>query len=483
MKYCILINSDIITKLLDNGGSPYQTDNDNLTSLFYLLKNYNYEPIEKIKATYENFSFYTEQYKQYIIDEFINMINKIMPSSDGKFKCILNNFNEYLYKEVHQLIVTNNRYGSNEFVYLKLSFNISTYLVLHYLSQFILDNNNTNYLCNNIENLHIYKELNTLVAAELLNIKLIEYEQYNIEEKTTFGDYKKDITEKITNVKENINRLVNIFDSNKEEYKKSDIKCDPTIELIDEYNSIADTLKVNDNLYGHIKLLKAWETLFDKTDFINNNNINLIKILLDQQENITDYKKLKEISEKLPNILYVCENYFTTLKYTEINRTAKFIKDMLNHVAKIVFGTSIILLVRRILFTFFSKMESHEIVDIQNKIETILTDTNFINILEKETLPELVTLASNIYINKTDEMNSDNKSSKQILQKLFGLLKNSSITLPDDVLNTFDKHVVEYLDSFIIKTIDMWHVNAENIFIYFINNYRCLKTLLCVMVT
>ena len=154
---------------------------------------------------------------------------------------------------------------------------------------------------------------------------------------------------------------------------------------------------------------------------------------------------------------------------------------MLNHVAKIVFGTSIILLVRRILFTFFNKMESQTINDIQTKINTILTDTDFITILENETLPELVTLASNIYINKTDEMNSDKKSSRQILQKLFGLLKNSSIILPDEVLNKFDKHVVEYLDSFIIRTIEMWHVNAENIFIYFINNYRCLKTLLCVI--
>jgi hypothetical protein len=76
-------------------------------------------------------------------------------------------------------------------------------------------------------------------------------------------------------------------------------------------------------------------------------------------------------------------------------------------------------------------------------------------------------------------MNSGNKSSRQILQKLFAPLKNSSITLPDEVLNKFDKQVVEYLDLFIIRTIEMWHVNAENIFKYFINNYRCLKTLLC----
>jgi hypothetical protein len=480
MKYCILINSDIIEKLLDNGGSPYHTDNDNLTSLFYLLKNYNYEPIEKIKATYKNFSFYTEQYKQYIIEELTNIINKIIPSTptaSGKYQlnCILNNFNEYLYNDIHQLIVTNNRYGSNEFVYLKLSFNISTYLVLHYLTH-IISPNMVNYLCTNIKDMNIHNDLNTLIVSELLETRNKLLIHYNTLKEASFGDYKIEIEKEI----EIINGQITILEQFVLRPKYyNNISCVSNNNILTDYDSIADTLK--DELYGHIKLLKVWKTLFDKTDFINNNNINLIKILLDQQGNITDYEKLKEISDKLPNILYVCENYFTTLKYTEINKTAKFIKDMLNHVAKIVFGTSIILLVRRILFTFFSKMESHEIVDIQNKIETILTDTNFITILEDETLPELVTLASNIYINKTDEMNIDNKSSKQILQKLFGLLKNSSITLPDEILNKFDKHVVEYLDSFIIKTIDMWHVNAENIFKYFINNYRCLKTLLCVM--
>jgi hypothetical protein len=219
--------------------------------------------------------------------------------------------------------------------------------------------------------------------------------------------------------------------------------------------------------------------------WINNDNIYIIKILLEQQKKIDNRDELKKISDELPNILYVCEKYFTTLKYTQINETAEFIKGMLNYVAKIVFGTSIILLVRRILFTYFNTIEileddfNKKMDKIQDKIKTILEETQFIKILEEETLPELVTLASNIYIDKTDEMNSDNKSSRQILQKLLALLKESSITLPDEILNIFNKQVVEYLDSFIIKTIEMWHVNAENIFKYFINNYRCLKTLLC----
>jgi hypothetical protein len=131
--------------------------------------------------------------------------------------------------------------------------------------------------------------------------------------------------------------------------------------------------------------------------WINNNNIYIIQILLEQQKNITDLAKLKDISDKLPNILYVCEKYFTTLKYTEINTTAKFIKDMLDYVAKIVFGTSIILLVRRILFTYFNTIEILEddfdtkMKNIQDKIESIFTETQFITTLEDEILPELVT--------------------------------------------------------------------------------------------
>jgi hypothetical protein len=337
-----------------------------------------------------------------------------------------------------------------------------------------------NYLCTNIKDMNIHDDLNTLIVSELLETRNKLLIHYNTLKEASFGDYKIEIENEIEIINGQITILERFVLTPK---YYNNISCVSNNNILTDYDSIADTLK--DELYGHIKLLKAWEILFDKTDFINNNNINLINILLDQQGNITNYEKLKEISDKLPNILYVCENYFTTLKYTEINRTAKFIKDMLNYVAKIVFGTSIILLVRRILFTYFNTIEILEddfntkMKHIQDKIERIFTETQFITTLENETLPELVTIASNIYTNKTDEMNSDKKSSRQILQILFASLKNSSITLPDEVLNKFDKQVVEYLDLFIIRTIEMWHVNAENIFKYFINNYRCLKTLLC----
>ena len=92
-----------------------------------------------------------------------------------------------------------------------------------------------------------------------------------------------------------------------------------------------------------------------------------------------------------------------------------------------------------------------------------------------------MTLASNIYENKDDEMKYEMNSSRQVLLNLFAYLKNGDITLSEEILNIFDKQVVEYLDTFIVKTIEMWHVNAENIFKYFINNYRCLATLICLI--
>jgi len=512
MKYCIMINSDIVNELLVRGGTPTQINNENITSLYYLLKNYNYSPLEIIMNKYKEFKLYLdiEPYKQYITEELRNIINKINPPMSGitslhfdspvvvpkqTLNCILNNFNEYLYGEVHQLIISNNRFGNNEFEYLKLSFNISTYLVIHYLSNIISNESAVdNYFYTAIGDLKIYKNLSKLVAFELCKTKKDTFKYYEGQKDLVIGIYKTDIEKEMKQLETDIAFIESFAESRIYYYQTKNFSNSQSMGMIEEYKIFADELKQgnwvgsNDTYYGHIKLLKAWKTLFDcavnSKNWTENNNIYIIKILLDQQKKIDNRDELKKISDELPNILYVCEKYFTTLKYTEINTTAKFIKDMLNYVAKIVFGTSIILLVRRILFTYFNTIEILEddfntkMKTIQAKIERIFTDTQFITTLENETLPELVTIASNIYTNKTDEMNSGNKS-RQILQKLFAPFKNSSITLPDEVLNKFDKQVVEYLDLFIIRTIEMWHVNAENIFKYFINNYRCLKTLLC----
>jgi hypothetical protein len=159
---------------------------------------------------------------------------------------------------------------------------------------------------------------------------------------------------------------------------------------------------------------------------------------------------------------------------------------MLTYVATITFETSIFLLVKRILFTYFTEIFPDP-NKINNTIKYILkvkinkSGDSFMKTLVGKTIPDLVTLASNIYKNKQDETTYETNTSRQILLNLFEHLKEGEITLSEEILNTFDRQVVEYLDTFIVKTIEMWHVNAENIFKYFINNYRCLATLICLI--
>jgi ribosomal protein L30E len=159
---------------------------------------------------------------------------------------------------------------------------------------------------------------------------------------------------------------------------------------------------------------------------------------------------------------------------------------MLTYVATITFETSIFLLVKSILFQYFT-----EILDNSKKINKVIKyilkekkDTSgktFMQTLIEQTIPDLVIIASNIYTDKKDEIQYETNTSRLILLNLFAHLKEGEITLSEEILNIFDKSVVEYLDTFIVKTIEMWHVNAENIFKYFINNYRCLATLICLI--
>ena len=91
---------------------------------------------------------------------------------------------------------------------------------------------------------------------------------------------------------------------------------------------------------------------------------------------------------------------------------------------------------------------------------------------------ELVKSASEIFDNKFDEQGYTTRPPRDIFIDFFQLFESSPIKLPNEIMNIFMKDVVSYFDTFTTKTIILWQVNAENIFKYFINNYRCTKTLL-----
>ena len=500
IKNGITIKPNIIELLINEGGIPYNLNMENLTPIDYLLKNYQIETIKKLYEILKTnkINYNSKNSIKYIFDELNNILGKIIQPESIQLKSILLNFHQYLYEDIHQLILANTQYGNNEFIFIPLSFNISTYLILHYLKINIETEKQFIYLYTKIGDLHIYKDINAFIADEILIKKedlLKKYEEYFNSIKDTLQNTDKNkLGQMIVRIKGEISYLKTIINYNNKICKSHNILCcNNASKLISAYQHKSLD---KDNIFGKIKSLKLWEKFFDSStiNFTGNDDMKLIHIIIEQMkemEQLKDYEKLdsaklkilNDISNKLKKISTIAENYFTKSKFTDDNETALFIKDMLNYVAEITFKTSIILLVRRILFTYFSKIYINDNTNISDSILIILTEQNvsgetFIDILVRKTIPDLVILASNIYKNKQDELSNESKTSREILLNLFEQLKNKSITLSEEILNTFNKQVVEYLDTFIVKTIEMWHVNAENIFKYFINNYRCLTTLI-----
>ena len=504
IKNGITIKSKIIKLLIDGGGNPYHLNMENSTPIDYLLKNYQIETITELYSILQErgINYNSENSIKYIMGELNNMLGKIIFNVETiELKSILSNFHMYLYEDIHQLIMANNHYGNNEFISIPISFNISTYLTLHYLKS-TLDTDDTNlYLYTQMNELKIPKKTNILIAQDVLSKK----------------------QELLTNLQNYLSKLQKITSpSNLEEAQKTqlindilliqnDIKSITSIlSYIDIFNNQEIKYNTHDNLinayedytYGNtksLKSLKVWDTFFnisDKTiNITNNTDMDLINLIIQQIQEINNLDKLKIISDKLKKISTVGEEYFLKPKFTKDNNTTLFIKEMLIYVATITFEPSIYLLVKHILFKHFSQMYK-ETDKINNTIRYILeiktdkSNETFINTL-KNTIKNLVILASNIYEDKKEEMNYEMNSSRQILLNLFAHLKSENsitpsstilnITLSEEILNIFDRKVVEYLDTFIVKTIEMWHVNAENIFKYFINNYRCLATLICLI--
>lgn len=524
-KYGIIINTKIIKLLLEKRGFIHHLNMDNLTPLYSLLKNYNYEPIKVLKNLGIDFRDFegVSPYK-FIKEDLSNNLNKILNNINNKptTRDILNNFDNYLYNDVKLLISSNEVFGNNILSYLPLSFNMSTYLTLQYLVENLINTDNEysfddvtelfnfmNIDINDInknflgETLNAYKIPNSfelLIADELLkekekDLKLLEDEQTILDDnikklwvlnpplakkmkKTT--NYKK-IDEDIKLISDNITEInkfkntvrLNIINNVKSnEYK-----------IISRYNKINKTVKHNS------LIMKAWEKVLNLEYSNKNYNLGLIQLLIKQKDlignlNISNLEQLKKMSKGLNKLAQIGEDYFNKPKLTEQNKVAHFIRDMLEYISELTIATSLELIMRRILFTYFSNISTTDSIDeINSSIDYILEtpfgyNKSIIETLKADIAPELAKNASEIFDNRSDEQGYNNRPVREILLNLFKRLDAYPMKLSPEILSVFDKQVVSYFDTFISKSIMLWQINAENIFKYFINNYRCIQTLI-----
>jgi hypothetical protein len=226
-----------------------------------------------------------------------------------------------------------------------------------------------------------------------------------------------------------------------------------------------------------------WENLF-KEKLNKNYNLLLIDILIKQKKLVPS--ELEIINKGLKHISKLCEDYFNE------KQELKFIKEILVYLTQIIICNGIEYIMRKILYEYFLLTStSNNFNDINIYINSIFTtdvntdlETNTgqktIEYLLKEDLPERLVRASVKLFEEEEPAKTYNQdeSVRDILIELFDNLDIFGDYLPDNIKNIFRTNVVLYFESFTSRTILLWLINIENIFKFFINNYRLTDILL-----
>ncbi len=537
-KYGVSVNANIINKLLEHQSSPYIVNSEGASPIYPIIKNYNYILIEKLKKLGLDFRYFDgESPIKFIEKENNNNLDKILGLyKEGDNICnLFCNIDNYLYNDIKSLIISNDVYGNNVLLNLPESFNLSTYLTLQFLSEYLLNTNtkftindlieilkikniniddiNKNYLGENLALLNVPSDINNLISEEIVNEKKKErtelLKEFDLLDKTI-----NHLQQDPTNVKnmalankirnsENYTSLNNSIQSLLAQINNVDaINSVIPVTYLPSHNVVEDDimkryLSLNNVAQQPGLIMSAWVKLFNKPiNQPNQQNYNLIPIyLLEKQKelinnfNPNNLSELELIEKSMEHLSSISEYYFKKSKYTDDNNVLKFIKSMLYYNTQLVIGHGIELMIRRILLTYLTNaLPNFDLIDINNRIKFILEEeligqtdkdgnsTTLLKLLYDEICPNLVLNSVDIYSNKSEEQAHNPQSIKEILLNYFQLFENSPIKLPDEIKVIFKKDVTNYFDTFVSQTILLWYVNSENIFKFFINNFRCLET-------
>jgi len=349
---------------------------------------------------------------------------------DNNYKENFEHFIKIQYKEIEEIILSNETFGNNILIYLKESFYIAFYLINEYITDYLLrfdddyksknlielqkiigyditDIKNKNYLNDNCSKLDVYQENNISnyddIIKELqkklykntnrinrLQKELNEYNDLNNTLSSTTKINTDDIhvkinecnititkiEEKITKINTKINMPSKISKSDKSKTK-----------IINTYK---DFFLSNHEYHSYLKL---WKNLFNDNDLLKKSyNLSIFKILnLDHDQ----YKDPINIYYK--HISKLADEYFNCVKLTDCNKRQEYIYDVLFHLTQSVICSSIEIFLRKILFQYFIE-EFNNDTDTENiiniKINYILkNELNMkqqINAEQPEYLPVIV---------------------------------------------------------------------------------------------
>jgi hypothetical protein len=364
-------------------------------------------------------------------------MNRVLQNTDT-LSNIFNSIDNNLYQTIKYKIINNETNKNNIIIYLTESLHLSSYLMIQYLSECLIniDNEyssddieeifklikidmgdiNTNFLFKNVEQFKIPSDINILILNNIMEekekeLKYIESELKEQDDNIkNLDSSKKILADKIRNshsYRQNYNNVKNLK-KQIDDIKKM-IKDTPS-DILNNDNYNDDNIIKNYDYYenGDYGLrMEAWIKLFNQKLDKTNYNISPLLLLLKQKEifnNTIDVNfnktsqsnELDIITKSMGSMAKVCEMYFDNEKYTENNIVLEFIYDALVHITKLVFGYGIINIIRRILFIHLTNKYSKDISlkDITKEIDVILDNNLIINgslkdILYNEVCPKI----------------------------------------------------------------------------------------------
>jgi hypothetical protein len=179
----------------------------------------------------------------------------------------------------------------------------------------------------------------------------------------------------------------------------------------------------------------------------------------------------------------IIKNYFENPRYTNgepPNKVLQFVYDLLVHLTKTFICSNIESIIKKILYEYIINMQQISTGAVFEQIDLMVNDIK--DILYKIIPHKLVRNSVNIYNDINDEAGNMVETVAEILNNLIDLLKTTSyIEINDYTINILKNNIVQYFDTITFKLINNWNVVIENIFLYHINHYRIIKSMIYII--
>ena len=521
------IKDAILLKMLEKSANPYLKNNENSTAIFSILRNYYHPIFDKLDSYTISYNFTsipnaeTESPTINLFNELKNNSNRLINNSNN-YSEILNKFS---FTQHNQIKLFGERFGNNVLRNMELSYSIIGYIFNQYLFRCIFKTN---------EN---FGEKEITKILELNNITDISNNSYPIMEKTDdvkmssyatlLQEIKDDLNKKNNEFEKNISNLQNdIIIQNKysSSSKLSQEKLDKlrrdkillnnqlhNIDFILSNRNINKTMKKLDNTqdmtivgfydellkennYNRASYILLWKKFLEESNIVNKKDFNLI--LINQTYNILS-KINDEKEPRLHHLEYLKENnlfynhieklgdkYFKTPKFLDDNEMLNDIKNILKHMTQniICFGFEVSL--KKCLFEYFSIKFGDDDVDlITSAVDSMfntslkMDNESMLNILYDDIAEKLVINSINLFKNKSEELEHETISAKEIFDNYIKMFQVSEIQIENN--SKFMSNIgilINFYDTISYNIINNWLALIENYLKFSINQSRIIKT-------